>query len=156
MWARYINRFFGLPASVSAAQTGCYGSPKALGKAMAWMLIGYYPCEHLAYLKWKAPGFCSSADSRLAAKSSAWSCRFWLAYIVLDVRRSTLFLKSKDEKDEEKSRSERLQLMRNFLFLLPAINWSLPHWDTKPLLSPIVCNSLMLSEALVCLYQGLS
>ena len=47
MWARYINRFFGLPSAIEAAQTGDYGSPKALGKAMAWMFIGYYPCEHL-------------------------------------------------------------------------------------------------------------
>jgi hypothetical protein len=129
-------------------------------------MIGYYPLEHLAYLKWKVPDIYlpSRSDSRLAAKASAWSCRFWFAYIVLDIVRSTFALPStsnNNEKEEEKvsntaSRTERLQILRNALFFLPAVNWSLPKWDIDPLLSPEVCNGLMWLESVVCMYQGVS
>jgi hypothetical protein len=162
-WTRYVNRFFGFPASLEGATSGSWGSPKALGKALAWTMIGYYPLEHLAYLKWKVPDIClpSRSDSRLAAKVSAWSCRFWFAYIVLDIVRSTFALTSNNEREEEKvsnpaSRTERLQILRNALFFLPAINWSLPKWDTDPLLSSEVCNGLMWLESVVCMYQGVS
>eukprot|EP00980_Cylindrotheca_fusiformis_P008074 scaffold1722_cov120-Cylindrotheca_fusiformis.AAC.4 len=147
---------------MEGVSSGSWGSPKAFGKAMAWTMIGYYPLEHLAYLKWKAPEICmpSRSDSRLAAKFSAWSCRFWLAYLVLDILRSRNAL-LKTEKDEETaageaSRTERIQILRNALFFLPAINWSLPNWDTKPILSSGVCNGLMFLESIVCLHQGIS
>lgn len=162
-WTRYVNRFFGFPASVDGALSGSWASPKVLGKALAWTMIGYYPLEHLAYLKWRVPEICfpGRSDSSLATKASAWSCRFWLAYIVLDILRSTVVLPSSVEKDDDKvpleaSQTERLQIVRNVLFFLPAVNWSLPKWDTDPLLSTGVCNTLMWLESVACLYQGLS
>lgn len=160
-WTRYVNRFFGLPTSIEGVRSGSWASSKALGKAMAWTMIGYYPLEHVAYLKWRAPDIClpSRSDSRLAARASAWSCRFWLAYIILDTLR---VFPSKDiselssEEENSIARQERLQLVRNALFVLPAVSWSLPKWDTDPLFSPPVCNWLMWLESIVCMYQGVS
>jgi hypothetical protein len=161
-WARYVNRFLGFPAAVEAARSGSWGSPKSIGKLMAWMMVGYYPLEHIAYLGWKTPDICfpNSTESRLGAKASAWSCRFWLGYILVDIVRSTIALSEKEKVDEETSlavvRTERLQHLRNILYVLPALNWSLPNWDTRPLLKPVVCNTLMWLESVVCLYQGIS
>lgn len=158
-WARYVNRFLGFPAALEGVRSGSWGSPKELGKLMAWTMIGYYPLEHVAYLRWKTPDICfpSRTESRLAAKASAWSCRFWLGYILLDILRSALTLPEKKNEDDKKpvtlSRTERLQCVRNALFLLPAVNWSLPNWDTQPLLKPVVCNVLMWLESIACMYQ---
>ena len=220
-WGRYIYRFFGLPAALEGAQSGSWAPPdcKGLGKAMAWTMIAYYPLEHLAYLAWKAPktrwipttngvatkwnpfgmnsGETSSSgklmtSSQIAGKASAWSCRFWFAYLVLDIARSMMALKKVqqttntlssgsdkkamsmnggDAKDEQnvaatteaalaptersQIRTERLQIVRNVLYLLPAIHWSMPIWDTDPLLSNDVVNGLCWLEALVGTYQGI-
>ncbi|KAL3928158.1 MAG: hypothetical protein SGARI_005120 [Bacillariaceae sp.] len=120
-WGRYIYRFFGLPAALEGACSGSWASDhKGLGKIMAWTMIAYYPLEHLAYISWKAPktrwipnggaaatkwnpfggrmqSSSSGADlmtsSQIAGKASAWSCRFWFAYLVLDIARSMMALK---------------------------------------------------------------
>ena len=159
-WTRYVNRFFGLPAALEAARSGSWGKPKSLGKAMAWSMLLYYPLEHIAYLKWQSPKLfqgknSSSQKSRLAEKASAWSCRFWFVYIVLDIVRSSLALKKNDIGVSEK-RMERLQVMRNALFSLPAIHWSLPKWDTHPWLPDELVNGLMWLESVVCMYQAVS
>jgi len=172
-WARYVTRLFGLPTALEGVQSGSWATPKALGKAMAWSMVFYYPLENLAYLKFQAPQWIQAPrfgarvddgkPDRLAVRASAWSCRFWLAYTVLDIVRSTLALQpnlvSKDTAalapiPSDTRRNERLQIIRNALFVMPAIHWSLPNWDTQPLLSETVCNTLLWLEAVVCMYQS--
>jgi hypothetical protein len=134
----------------------------------------------------------SLTSSQIAAKASAWSCRFWVAFLVLDVARAVMELqrirqirevncvsgttKAKHNRNARENadthddvgdvvatfdecsslaRSERLQLARSLLYILPAINWSLPNWDTKPWLSNDFVNGLCWVEALVGLYQGI-
>jgi len=91
-FARYALRLLGLPASVEAARTGSWGSKTTpwLGKIMAWSMIGYYPMEHVAYLRWQAPQLLPNQN---AERWSAWSCRCWLMYIVADMAQSTFKLK---------------------------------------------------------------
>jgi hypothetical protein len=192
-WARYATRLLGLPTALEGVQSGTWASSKSLGKAMAWTMVLYYPLEHLAYLKWKAPQWigtrtpsfvskktyitAESRPTRLAERASAWSCRFWLAFIALDIVRSTLALNPKATRlppssddasstttelvslpvavSSDTKRNERLLLIRNSLFVLPMIHWSLPNWDTQPWLSETTCNSILWLEALVCMYQGI-
>lgn len=240
-WARYILRFFGLPAALEGIESGSWASSssKGLGKALAWTMVFYYPLEHIAYLYWKAPkmhwistGSNSSSrssisyatkwnpfgqrmaqrrltsstagnatcpatnsggdlvrpsmtSSQIAGKASAWSCRFWLAFLVLDIARSAIELqkvqKKKKQNDDDNNkdkrsnlngdaqdstdavdpsqssmvRTERLQIARNALYILPALHWSLPNWDTKPWLPNDVVNGLCWVEAVVGMYQGI-
>jgi hypothetical protein len=202
-WARYLHRWFGLPAAVEAARSGSWGSPGTsttstlLGKGMAYSMMAYYPLEYVAYLKWKVPQLQllslgrrnhqhpkqhdhrNMGEDRLAAQASAWSCRFWLAYILMDIVRSTLALQnmnmketssSTDDNDDSQEhanangnangnvqarRSEQLQIVRNVLFTVPAIHWSLPKWDTDPWLSSDLLNGLVWLESIVCIYQGI-
>lgn len=51
-------------------------------------------------------------------------------------------------------RNLRLQILRDVLFTLPAVHWSLPNWDKDPFLSPPVLNTLMWLETVVCMYQA--
>jgi hypothetical protein len=200
-WARYLLRFFGLPASLEGIDSGSWAADsKLLGKAMAWTMVGYFPLEHIAYLYWKAPkvqwmpsvspwgmwrrGSIGDAEnvcpapSDIAAKASAWSCRFWFAYIVLDIARSMIVLKrEKAEIDEKKKaigqkdgngnvdgsdqeeqnavvRYERLHILRNALYVLPAIHWSLPNWATDPWLPDDVVYGLCWVESVVGIYQA--
>jgi hypothetical protein len=93
-FARYALRLLGLPCSVEAARTGSWGGGDSsnpwidtLGRLMAWSMIGYYPLEHVAYLRWTSPQL---LPGRNAEKMSAYSCRFWLVYIVADMTKSIL------------------------------------------------------------------
>jgi hypothetical protein len=128
----------------------------------------------------------SLTSSQIAAKASAWSCRFWLAYLVLDVARAVMELQkgrqirndtskkvkqngtvsANDDEDEDDGapkidehsslvRTERLQIVRSLLYILPCLHWSLPNWDTKPWLSNDVVNGLCWIEAVVGMYQGI-
>jgi hypothetical protein len=118
------------------------------------------------------------SPEQLASKASAWSCRFWLAWIVLDIARCSLALREiqqtapserdglsqTDDADETAKkdgdtktitvRTEHLRLLRNALYVLPAISWSLPKWDTEPWLSGDFVNGLCWLESVVGLYQG--
>jgi hypothetical protein len=132
---------------------------------MAWSKMAYYPLEHVAYLYWKVPSLLlllsplfgysqqrqqqqqqqqqstghQQQGDRLAAQASAWSRRFWLVYVVLDLARSTCALMPNmttqedddDDDDDDESLSsnsrdlqtrcsEQLQIIRNLLFTLPA------------------------------------
>jgi hypothetical protein len=167
---RYINRFFGLPAAIQGARNEGSWGPGMIGKILAWSMIGYYPLEHLAYLKWKSPSLVGGASrgGMSASKASAWSCRFWFLYIVVDMIQSQRALQQIQETTKDKSsrqtdelsqlmqqrRYHRLQLLRNALFSLPAIHWSLPKWDTDPWLSNDLVNGLMWLESLVSMYQS--
>jgi len=140
----------------------------------------------------------AAPPSRLAAKASAWSCRFWLAYLVLDIARSMLAMQNVRRKMKQNNdgggggdadgkktktkpppngqpqepeqlqsdatvdvldlgtmRTERMQLVRDLLYVLPAIHWSLPNWDTQPWLSDTVVNGLCWLESIVGLMQGI-
>jgi hypothetical protein len=163
-WARYLTRFLSFPVALEAALSGSWGGSgnqnKSLGKAMAWAMLAYYPLEHLSYLKWQAPDLFSKTkqSSRLAEKASAWSCRFWWAYALLDLIRSKRALQQQQQQDNTaitSRRTERLQIVRNALFFLPMIHWSLPNWDRDPWLSPEAVNGLMWLESVVCFYQGM-
>jgi hypothetical protein len=176
-FARYALRLLGLPASMEAARNGSWGNKTHpwLGQIMAWSMIGYYPMEHVAYVRWQAPQL---LPNQSAERWSAWSCRCWLLYIVADMTQSTLKLKGllkdkreileKEAANEEGKqendalilvndliRNEQLQIVRSLLFTLPAIHWSLPKWDTHPWLKESVVNGLMWAEAVVSMYQSL-
>ena len=118
---------------------------------------------------------------------SAWSCRFWLAFIVLDiikagkVLRRTQLLEHQRKVEEENEESndntkdadgskrdvaipsanelesvaktQKYAIVRNLLYVLPAIGWSLPKWDTEPLLSDNAMFGLCWLEAVVGFYQ---
>ena len=128
------------------------------------------------------------SSDQLASKASAWSCRFWLAWIVLDIVRCALALReieqksgpvtpstsSNDRLSQEDSveegakslqdegrwkdiitvRTEHITMLRDALYVLPALSWSLPHWDTQPWLSGDLVNGLCWLESMVGLYQG--
>jgi hypothetical protein len=170
LWARYVTRLLGWPTALQGvvANDGA-DKYRRLGKAMAWSMVLYYPTEALAYVKWKTPQMVApsyGAEHRLAERASAWSCRAWVAYIVLDMIRSVQVLSASPvEKGEDEDAdvltpkqrtSERLQILRNALFLAPAVHWSLPNWDTQPWLSDTTCKVLLWLEAVVCMGQSIS
>lgn len=112
-FARYALRLLGLPSSVEAARTGSWGGGSSnpwihkLGRLMAWSMIGYYPLEHVAYLRWTSPQL---LPGRNAEKMSAYSCRFWLVYIVADMTKSILkckeLLKRRSELTDDDNEEE--------------------------------------------------
>lgn len=177
--ARYVSRILGLPAALEAAQSGSWSIqsshtryPKlhaALGQVMAWSMVGYYPTELLAYLRWTVPS--KHQKPRTAEWWSYWSCRFWLLYILAETCQCGLVYKERfaelqakasgDGKDDKLAKAEnqqalrytKLQLLRNALFVLPCVQWSLPNWDTQPWLPENVVHGLMWLESVVCLFQ---
>lgn len=147
---------------------------------MAGSMLCYYPLEHVAYAGWKMPKLVR-VD---ANKVSAMSCCFWSAFIVGDFWASCLKWKElktklvelRNELAEERKNDVKedidkfpnkenallkqmghikLQILRCLLFILPAINWSLPNWTTNPLLGELSVNGLMLAEAYTSVYQSL-
>jgi hypothetical protein len=169
-WARYVHRLVGLPEAVQAVLSSDLGSSSSkrstyticttiVARGMAWSKMACCPLEHVAYLYWKVPSLLlllspsfgtrhgysqqqqqQQQGDRLAALASAWSCRFWLLYVVLDLARSTWALMPNmttrvddddDDDDDDESLSsnsrdlqtrcsEQLQIIRNLLFTLPA------------------------------------
>lgn len=170
--------------SWSASSDHNKGFHKFLGQLLAWSMIGYYPLEYGAYVQWQTPKLFfpkTGGPSRLAEKLSAWSCRFWLAYTVTEILQCWLKLREEKHKlkaieqrkknddaggeDEEAIivapkpgvlRNLRLQILRDLLFTLPAIHWSLPNWDTQPWLPDPLVNTLMWLESVVCMYQSIA
>lgn len=159
-FARYATRLLELPTAVEAAITGSWTTvsssrPKFttwMGSCLSWSMIGYYPLELAAYVLWMLPSNMQTPEvSQKASQFSAISCRFWLLYIVADAAQCSVL--QNEQKTENGKTHLRLQLLRNALFLLPAIHWSLPNWDTKPWLPSKTVNGLMWVEAMVSLYQ---
>ena len=151
------------------------GRIQTLADVMAWSMFFYHPLEHVAFAKWSMPKLVKGVDGN---KLSAWSCRCWLVYIVSDWagsylknrelsnRRKLLLacgnqndddddMSAKEIKDiEQCMKNNRLQMVRNFFFTPPCLNWSLDKWATDPLLSENVVNGFSLLEAIVCIYQS--
>ncbi|GMH61271.1 hypothetical protein TrLO_g246 [Triparma laevis f. longispina] len=98
---------------------------------------------------------------------SAASCAFWLWYIIADiivqsdrVKRLSAVIKELEESGNESKEKEemvedlkgqlvdsKVMLTRECFFLLPGVHWSLPTWDSKPLLPRWLLTSLMFGEA---------
>ncbi len=175
-FARYALRLLGLPTAIEAVRNDSWGAGW-LGRTMAASMVCYYPLEHLAYCKWMAPKFFHSRHS--AAKLSAWSCRFWLIYIMAELLQGLLNLKALHaqqklllgEKTHDETslqaaqdlqiahvlhsiRHQQLQVVRDLLFTVPCIQWSLPNWDTQPWLNEWIINGLMWLESVVCMHQS--
>ena len=153
-----------LPTAFDGFRLGDWAKNPILGRFMALSMIFYYPLEHFAYVQWKAPetplvpnALVPREKGRLADRASAWSCRFWLLYIVLDTLRAMLALRDASANGSKsnslETRMERMQLIRNMLFTLPAAHWSRID-STKPLISEGLRNSLMWIEAMCSLYQS--
>ncbi|GAA5972116.1 hypothetical protein JCM11641_002503 [Rhodosporidiobolus odoratus] len=87
--ARILYRLFGLFPILSWAQS--LNDPETqpqdkqlflLEKLQAWSMLLYYPLEHTYYLASK--GVFSLKPSRINS-IAIWSCRFWAAYVVLQI-----------------------------------------------------------------------
>lgn len=179
---RYVLRFYGFPSALDAVRNpGSWaGAPPnasswkdkrivKLSDLMAWSMLFYHPLEHVAYANWTMPKLFHRVDGN---KMSAWSCRFWLAYIAADWISS--ILKNRELQEYKKTlllqgdnaalkiievdksiKINRLQIVRNFFFAPPCLSWSLNKWATDPLLSENVINGMSWAEAVVCLYQSI-
>lgn len=177
MLARYAIRLLEFPVALEAALNGSWTSPsktysktfKVIGDVLSWSMMLYYLTEHGAYCHWKAPDWL--AKGRSGEIMSAWSCRAWTLYIAAELVQNALQCKEMinnvndqevtgSRKDTEDSKSAlkkvQLQFARNGLFLLPAIQYSLPNWDSKPWLPVDFINFLYWLESIVCVYQATS
>jgi hypothetical protein len=183
-YVRYATRLFGLPAAFEAALSGSWaassqshpGLHRQLGRILAASMLGYYPAEHGAYALWMMPPNSTISAkhqvNRTAERLSAWSCRFWLIYIMAETVQCAFQWKElRDEQQQQVGDSDetakdrastlknavvntQLQLSRNALFFLPCINWALPNWDRQPWLPEHFVNTLMWMESVVSLYQS--
>jgi Peroxisomal biogenesis factor 11 (PEX11) len=173
-FTRAANRLFFLPSALATALEACrntdstratatkqpWGS-RMLGHVLAWSMVGYYPTEHVAYFHWMAPSWL--ARGRSAERFSAWSCRCWVAYIVAESALCVLDLKKKSKTSTTTETSgtdnnrqlQQLQLLRNALYIGPAVHWSLPNWDVSPWLSSPTLNALLFLESIVSMIQAL-
>lgn len=174
-FARYILRFYGFPSTMEAVRNGSWEDSQSYlgrlsGKLMAWSMLGYYPLEHVAYIRWTAPALLPSSVN--ANRLSAYSCRFWLLYLLAELAQGTMRLRhlyhsrkeltaagKQDDHDvlatlDDSIRNQQLQIARSALFTFPCIHWALPKWDTDPWLSEDTCNGLMWIESLVSMYQA--
>jgi hypothetical protein len=170
-FARYILRFYGMPSALEAIRNSSWEDSKShlgstTGKLMAWSMLAYYPLEHIAYVKWTSPELLP--NSLNANRFSAYSCRFWLMYLIAELIQGSMRLRrlyqERKEIDDDKLKkhqieasitSEQIQMVRSALFTVPCLHWSLPKWDTEPWLSDGVCNGINWFESVVCLYQAI-
>jgi Peroxisomal biogenesis factor 11 (PEX11) len=184
-WARYVSRLLGFPMALEAAVNDSWTLDKssklyrAIGKILSYSMVAYHPLEALAYVQWRKPPPTNN-DTTTPVKSkwhqperwSYLSCRFWLAYVAAELvqcilqwrtlREQKRLLEQSNNKTEEslaqlnaQLSNTQLQTVRDALFLLPCLTWSLKNWDTKPLLKPHTVTTLMWAESIVCLYQAI-
>mmetsp|Transcript_14704 Transcript_14704/g.40651 ORF Transcript_14704/g.40651 Transcript_14704/m.40651 type:complete len:330 (-) Transcript_14704:1389-2378(-) len=174
LWARYVLRFFGWPSAIQAARTNCW-APGRIGRLLAWSMVAYFPLEHAAYLHWKAPQLMrSSRPSQVANTLSAWSCRFWMVYIMVDTYRALRSLQDLQRVQQQQQfndasspldsshdyddhgtaiqiQNERIGLLRNFLSCVPAYHWSFDTGESG--VSNVTVKGMMLTDAVVGFYQ---
>ncbi len=181
---RYVLRLYGMPEAIAGVRAGGWSGGNwkdkrihTLGKVMAYSMVIYHPLEHIAWAQWTMPKLISKrrVDGN---KFSAWSCRFWLCFIVADLISSVL----KNKELEERKRllanetvpsgrtdsitteqqtidkaiyMNKLQIVRNIFFTPPCMSWSGDEWATNPLLSENWINGLSFAEALTCMHQSI-
>lgn len=87
--ARTLYRLFGIFPIIAWAQSlnDPATQPKdkqhlMIQKLQAWSMLLYYPLEHLYYLAGK--GVFKISPARIGT-IAVWSCRFWAAYVVLQI-----------------------------------------------------------------------
>ena len=92
------------------------------------------------------------------------SCRCWLIYVITELIQSYVQYKELVQLPHPTSssiihRNEKqqilLQSLRNLLFVIPCTTWSMPKWDTHPIVSLRTVNTLLWLESIVSLYQAI-
>jgi hypothetical protein len=171
--ARYVMRFFGVFESLDGALNDSWTDVETfkncnvmhtLQRSMAWSMVPYHALEHVAFAGWVAPELCK-VD---ANKWSAWSCAFWSYYVFADIivcimqlyeldkKRKAIEGKDKESEIvaiEKKVKNIRCLLLRECIYILPAIHWSLPNWATDPWIPKKTLSVMCFSEAAVNMYQ---
>ena len=154
---------------------------RTIGRVLSYSMVAYHPLEALAYVQWrKPPSNNNDTPKSKWHQPERWSylsCRFWLAYVAAELVQCILqwrtlqeqkrLLEQSKKKDESITTSvsvlqlnaqlsnTQLQTVRDALFLLPCLTWSLKNWDTKPLLTTHTVTTLMWAESIVSLYQAI-
>jgi hypothetical protein len=114
-YVRFGTRLLGLPSAVDAVLSGSWaagstGLHRQLGRILATSMLGYYPLEHTAYALWMMPPNTVLSKkhqaNRTAERLSAWSCRFWLLYILAETTQCALQWK------ELRSEQQQQQLLK--------------------------------------------
>mmetsp|Transcript_12524 Transcript_12524/g.26589 ORF Transcript_12524/g.26589 Transcript_12524/m.26589 type:complete len:293 (-) Transcript_12524:2255-3133(-) len=174
----FAIRFPGILEAVEGFRTGSWADgswedPRIVFIAkyfMAGSMLFYYPFDHMVYLGWTVP--------KLVPVDAQWcfsySCRFWVVYLIADLivcrlkilelrRKKTVLqicgiseIKREIEKQtiECKLRYIRIQRLRSFCALLPAIKWSFDNEKEALSEEEVFVNGLMLIEAYMALYQA--
>ncbi|THU87260.1 hypothetical protein K435DRAFT_730021 [Dendrothele bispora CBS 962.96] len=174
--SRTLWRFWGLLPIIQwliSLERNPHPTKKILGieRLQAWSMMGYYPLEHLAYLASHEvipPRLWSFSLSPGAM--SIWSCRFWAAYVVLQIAhlredwkhlqaRTRSYRKAKgtslneNEKVEVQKRWDAYwnELLINIANLPLALNWSMENGFIK---SDVLVSILNLVAALASFRSG--
>ena len=102
------------------------------------------------------------------------SCRCWLIYVITELIQSYIQYKelllsftqpsnpttdSSEYRNAQQQQQQQqqivLQTVRNVLFLIPCATWSMPKWDTQPIVPSRTVNTLLWFESIVSLYQAI-
>ncbi|GMI55839.1 hypothetical protein ScalyP_jg8138 [Parmales sp. scaly parma] len=175
--ARYVPRFWGFTDALDGLVNGTWAPPAdstehspenlktltTVASCQALSMCLYHPCELLAWFGWTA-----KIENRYLNpdRMSAYSCRAWLVYILLSVYAGGLKMKELQEKrggggngngkkegeSEEfdaQMKSLKTRMLRDALYIVPALTWSLPQWATNPLVGKKTVNTLCFVEAMV-------
>jgi hypothetical protein len=122
-YVRFGTRLLGLPVAIEAVLSGSWavvtngssprfsGLHRQLGTILATSMLGYYPLEHAAYALWMMPSNSTVSAkhqaNRTAERLSAWSCRFWLLYILAETTQCALQWKElRDEQQKQQVRGD--------------------------------------------------
>jgi len=145
---------------------------------MAGSMICYFSLEHMAFTGGEMLESVNVNVDWLASMS----CRFWCVCTVSEIWGCYLKLKELEcevtklrELQAEKKKNDdkegflqieheiefwmkqvplvKLQILRDLLFILPALSWSLPTYHTSPLLSDFNSNCLLFMESCAHAYQ---
>eukprot|EP00299_Pterocystis_sp_00344_P019938 c9845_g1_i1.p1 GENE.c9845_g1_i1~~c9845_g1_i1.p1 ORF type:complete len:258 (+),score=56.63 c9845_g1_i1:7-780(+) len=129
-------------------------------KWQSWVLTGYYLAEHTAWVGTVAPSLVAVNTSRLYMISN----RLWLVWVVMgfvglalrfeELKKAAKEMKALQHREnieaiKEKRRILNLHLIRMFLRLLPAIQWTL---TSTTLISPVTSQFLCALDGILGTY----